>query len=436
MEKVFIESAEKLIDFISKSPTAFQVVDTISDRLIGAGYEKLSECDKWELKRGGKYFVSRNMSSIIAFELPESLDSFMIAASHTDSPTFKLKENYESVAFNQYVRLNTERYGGMILSCWLDRPLSVAGRVFIKDGDKFFARSVVVDRNVCLIPNVAIHFNRAINDGYKYNPAVDMLPLYSDMNGKGSLKNTVVECAGVSADDIVSMDLFLYDRTPGCVWGASGEFFSTPRIDNLGCAFSTLEGLLNSRKNTKAAKVFACFDNEETGSGTKQGAASMFLRDTFERICEFYGADLRRVLASSFMLSADNGHAQHPNHPELSDAQNAPQMNGGVVIKTNASQKYATDAISSALFAEVCARANVPVQKFANRSDLGGGSTLGSISDTTVPLCTVDIGMAQLSMHSCYETGGTKDVKYMADAAAEFFSLALESDGEINFKLI
>ncbi|HPR39797.1 MAG TPA: M18 family aminopeptidase, partial [Oscillospiraceae bacterium] len=312
----------ELIDFIRKSPTAFQAAETISAMLEEAGFVRLSEGGEWRLKPGGCYYLTRNLSSVAAFRIPETADSFMIAASHTDSPTFKLKNSYEDEACGKYLRLNTERYGSSLFSTWFDRPLSLAGRVILKDGDRFTAKSVSVDRDLLLIPSVAIHFNRQTNDGMKIDPSVDTVPLFSTPERKGALRRIVAEAAGAPEVQLAGMDLFLYNRTPGCIWGADNEFFSAPRIDNLMCAFGTLKGFLSAEKG-RAVQVYAAFDNEETGSGSKQGAGSTLLRDTLERIAESLGKDLRRMLASSFMLSADNGHARHPNHPELSDAENA-----------------------------------------------------------------------------------------------------------------
>ncbi|HPD89644.1 MAG TPA: M18 family aminopeptidase [Oscillospiraceae bacterium] len=425
----------ELIEFIRKSPTAFQAVDTISAMLEEDGFIRLSEGGEWRLKPGGRYYLTRNLSSVAAFRIPEKADSFMIAASHTDSPTFKLKNNCEDEACGKYLRLNTECYGSSLFSTWFDRPLSLAGRVVLKDGGRFTAKSVSIDRDLLLIPSVAVHFNRQANDGMKIDPSVDTVPLFSAPEEKGSLRKIVAESAGASEEQLAGMDLYLYNRTPGSIWGADHEFFSAPRIDNLMCAFGTLKGFLSAEKG-RAVQVYAAFDNEETGSGSKQGAGSTLLRDTLERIAESLGKDLRRMLASSFMLSADNGHARHPNHPELSDAENAPYMNEGVVIKTNAAQKYTTDGLSAALFTEICRRADVPVQQFANRSDLAGGSTLGGISNTKVPLNTVDIGLAQLAMHSSYETAGCADAAYLIRAAQEFYRSTLETSEDGAYMLL
>lgn len=424
-----ITATRELLEFIEKSPTAFHAVSSASEILEEAGFTRLNEGDKWELVRGGKYYVTRNLSSILAFVIPEEFEnSFLITASHTDSPTFKLKTEYESEAFGKYIKFNVEGYGGMINSTWLDRPLSVAGRVIVHEDDKFTARLVKIDRDLVLIPNVAVHQNRTINNGFVYNAASDLMPLFSAKDGKGGLKKLIAEELGCAEEAIVISDLYLYNRTPQSIWGGDNEFFSSPRIDNLQCAYTTLRGFVNAADTCRSLGVYAAFDNEETGSSTKQGANSQFMFDTLNRICEALDLDLRRVLASSFMVSADNGHAKHPNHPELSDGQNAPHMNEGVVIKSNASQKYTTDALSAALFGEICRRADVPVQLFANRSDMGGGSTLGSISNTNVALNTVDIGLAQLAMHSSYETGGCADTLYMIRAITEFYKSVITSE--------
>jgi len=262
-----------------------------------------------------------------------------------------------------------------------------------------------------------------------------MMPLYGMANAKGSLMATVAEAAGVKAEDIVGSDLYLYNRTPGTIWGADDAFFSAPRIDNLMCAYGTLQGFLQAATAQNTLQVWACFDNEETGSRTKQGAGALWMRDTLERVCEGCGTDLRRVLPASMMLSADNAHAKHPNHPELSDAQNAPRMGGGVVIKANASQSYATDGISCAIFSEICKKAGVPTQPFANRSDSPGGSTLGSIADTLLPMNTVDIGMAQLAMHSSYETAACADNAHVVNASHAFFETAIKLDADGNYHI-
>jgi len=430
-----LATTRELCDFIRSSPTAFQAVETVSKSLDDAGFTRLEEGGGWNIRRGGRYYLTKNLSTLIAFQIPErGAKSFMIAASHSDSPTFKLKESFEAEAFGKYIKLNTEPYGGMIMSSWFDRPLSVAGRVVISENGVFTAKPVMLDRDLLLIPNVAIHFNRTLNDGYKYDPSCDTLPLMSALSGKDALKKLLAEECGTEPEKIAGMDIYLYNRAPGVIWGTDNEFFSAPRIDNLMCAFAALQGFLQA-ENGGAVQVYALFDNEETGSATKQGAGSVLLQSVLTEIAGTIGADApdgnyRRMLASSFMLSADNAHARHPNHPELSDALNAPNMNEGVVIKSNAAQRYTTDGLSSAVFAELCRRAGVPVQYYANRSNIAGGSTLGSIADTNLPVNTVDIGLAQLAMHSSFETAGCADTAYMIAACKAFYETTLHSTGD------
>ncbi len=425
MNQTDLDRTNALLDFIERSPVSFAAVKTAGQMLEDAGYVRLSFQTSWNLEPGKKYYVTRNGSSLIAFAVPEApQNGFMIAASHSDSPCFKLKTDSEVVMFDRYIKLNTEGYGGMIVSSWFDRPLSLAGRAIVKNGNAFDTRVVTFDRDLCLIPNVCIHFNREINNGYKYNKAVDSLPLLCNTKEKGTVQKLVAGRLGVEPDAIVSMDLFVITRTRGSVFGADDAFFCAPRIDDLQCAYTTLQALLEMEA-PKAIPVYALFDNEEVGSETKQGAASMLLYDVLTRVADHYGHTLSEMLPASLMLSCDNGHALHPNHPELSDPKNAPHLNGGVVIKHNANQRYATDALSEALFAEICKRADVPVQHFANRSDVAGGGTLGSISNTRVSLKTVDIGLAQLAMHSAVETGGVKDTDCMIRAAKAFFESAL-----------
>ncbi|MBE6601236.1 MAG: M18 family aminopeptidase [Ruminococcaceae bacterium] len=423
---------EELLRFISESPTAFHTVESISRELEAHGFVELKESQKWTLEAGKNYYLTRNQSSILAFRVPTDQPSgYMIAASHTDSPTFKLKQNHLCPT-GSYVKLATEVYGGTILSSWLDRPLSLAGRVVLCENNRIFTKNVKIDTDLLLIPNVSIHFNRTVNNGYTYNPAVDMQPLFAQKgSAEQSLKELISKELSCSVSQIVGMELFVYSRTAGTVWGLNHEFFSAPRIDNLMCAYATMVGFLNSPQPRHTVSVYYAADNEETGSSTKQGAASVMMSDALARVADSLGCDKRLLLADSMMVSADNAHAIHPNHPELSDGLNAPQMNGGVVIKNNASQKYATDSVSSTIFEEICKQATVPVQFFHNRSDMAGGSTLGSISNTQIPLLTVDIGMAQLAMHSSYETAGTQDTEHLIDAIKAFYSsrLICEKDG-------
>ena len=421
---MYRETAEQLLAFIEKSPSCFHAIKNMKDILLAEGFAQLREEDKWEIVNGGKYFVTRNDSSIVAFTIPDTgALGYRIMASHSDSPTFKIKENPEMEVDKKYVKLNVERYGGMLCAPWFDRPLSVAGRVIVKEGDAFVTKFVDVDRDLLMIPNLAIHMNREVNDGYKYNAQVDMLPLYGDISSKDTFMKSIAEAAGVKEEDILGHDIFLYNRVKGSIWGANEEFVSSSRLDDLQCAFSSLQGFLKGEKKEYAA-VHCVLDNEEVGSGTKQGAASTFLYDTLVRINECLGLSYEeylRALAKSFMLSTDNAHAVHPNHKEVADPVNRPYMNEGIVIKHSANQKYCTDGVSAAVFKDLCREAGVPFQTFTNRSDMLGGSTLGNISNTKVALNAVDIGLPQLAMHSPYETAGVKDTYYLIQAAEKFF---------------
>ena len=421
---MYKKTAKKLLKFIQKSPTAFQAVEEMSQRLQKEGFKELKEEKHWDLKAGGNYFVTRNHSAVIAFSIPKKPAwKFHIMASHSDSPALKIKENPEMEVEKAYIKLNVERYGGMLLAPWFDRPLSVAGRLIVRKNGEIQEKLVAVDKDLLVIPNLAIHMNREVNDGYKYNVQKDMLPLYSDYDGKGSFMKLMAAEADVAEEDILGHDLFLYDRTPGTVWGANEEFISAPRLDDIQCAFASLEGFLRGERKESIA-VHCVLDNEEVGSTTKQGAASTFLKDTLMRINMGLGRtqeEYLMTLADSFMVSADNAHALHPNHTDKTDPVNRPVLNGGIVIKYNANQKYCTDGVSAAIFKDICDRAEVPYQIFVNRSDMAGGSTLGNISNTQVPMKTVDIGLAQLAMHSVYETTGAKDTESLAKAAAVLF---------------
>ena len=416
----------KMLDFIDASPTCFHVVDNLKKELVKNGYVELSEKEEWKLKAKGKYFVTRNDSSIISFRIPKKdFKGFYMIASHSDSPSFKIKENPEMEAAGAYVKLNVERYGGMLCAPWFDRPLSVAGRVFVKGKKGIESRLVDVDRDLVMLPSLAIHMNREANDGYKYNAQTDMLPIFGDEASKDSFFDVIAKSAGVKKEDILSHDLFLYNRVKWTTWGANNEYISCSRLDDQECVYSSFDGFLKG-KEKENVPVHCVFDNEEVGSGTKQGAASTFLKATLVRINECLGRTTEQyytALANSFMVSADNAHAVHPNHVEKADPVNRPVMNKGIVIKYNANQKYTTDAFSAAFFKNVCEKAKVPYQTFTNRSDTVGGSTLGNISTTQVAVDTVDIGLAQLAMHSPYESAGAKDPEYLAKASKEFYSL-------------
>jgi len=432
------EEIAGLFQFLQESPTAFHAVDAVCRRL--EGYVRLDEGRPWRLAPGGKYFVTRDRSSVIAFALPQDdLRAFQLIASHSDSPTFKLKENAQVSVCGKYLQLDVERYGGMIMSTWFDRPLSIAGRVVVKTAAGVESRLVNFDRDLVLIPSVAIHMNRSVNDGYKYNAAVDTVPLWGAGKESGSFARHLVEQIGTEEGDIVGTDLYLYNRMPGTVWGAENEFISAGRLDDLECVYASLKALQNAGEAKHHANVLCVFDNEEVGSGTKQGADSSFLQDVLRRICLAVGKDEQAYqicLASSFMLSADNAHATHPNHPELADAANQVFMNEGIVIKSNANQKYTTDAVSEAVFHRICDRVGVPVQHFANRSDMVGGSTLGNISGSHVSINTLDIGLAQLAMHSSFETAGGDDLAHMINGMGAFYHTDIQAAADGDYELI
>lgn len=416
---------KQLFEFIEKSVSCFHAVDTIRKELEAAGFQRLNEADEWNLAAGGKYYVVRNGSSIAAITLPTGeVKGFHMVAAHSDSPTFKIKEKPEIEVEKQYVKLNTEKYGGMIISTWLDRPLSAAGRVIVKENGELVSKLVNIDKDLLIIPNVAIHMNRDMNKGVEYNPQVDMLPLYAGMEKQKSFEEEVATSAGVRKEDILGSDLFLYAREKCRSIGADGEFIGAPRLDDLECAFGAVKGIINAGNSNEFVNIAVIFDNEEVGSGTKQGADSTFLSDILVRIKESMGKNdswFCRMIAKSFMISADNAHATHPNHPEKADPTNRPYLNGGIVIKYHGSQKYTTDGISAAVMREICKKAGVPCQTYANRSDILGGSTLGNISTAHVSVDTVDIGLAQLAMHSAYETAGAKDVEYLVKGLTTFF---------------
>ncbi len=418
------ETAKELIAFIEKSPTSFHGVKNMEEILDREGYIKLEEKDRWELSPGGRYYTDRNGSSLIAFSLPKGeLEGFRILASHSDSPSFQIKENPEILVEDQYVKLNTEGYGGMLCAPWMDRPLSVAGRIAVKEKGRIVTRLVDIDRDLLMIPSLAIHMNREANNGYKYNLQKDLLPLFGEAAAKGKFRKLLAEAGGVKEEEILGHDLFLYNRQKGTIWGAEEEFVSIGRLDDLQCAFASLKGFLAGAKE-KYGAVHCVMDNEEVGSGTKQGAASTFLHDVLLRIQKGLGGDYEdhlRCVAGSFMISADNAHGVHPNHTEKADPVNRPYLNKGIVIKYSANQKYCTDGFSAALFKDICRQAGVPFQTFTNRSDMPGGSTLGNISMAQVSVNAVDIGLPQLAMHSPYETAGVKDTDYFIRAASVFF---------------
>ena len=411
---------ERLMHFLDGSVSVFHAVANLEEELRSAGYVRLLENQPWEILPGGKYYLIRGGSAIVAFRVPQAApNGFMISASHSDRPTFKVKENPE--LGGAYTRLAVERYGGMLIAPWLDRPLSVAGRCVVETEEGIQTRLVNIDRDLLLIPNVAIHMNRAANDGYKWNPAVDTIPLLGGKDAKGKFAAMLEEAAG---GRVLGHDLFLYIRQKAAVWGMDEEFISSAALDDLQCAWCCMQGLLNAEEGNSIG-IACVFDNEEVGSSSLQGAASNLLETAIARICQSMGLDQRIMLANSFLVSADNAHAIHSNHPELADANNAPVVNGGVVLKFNANQRYCTDGTSAALFRKVCEKAGVRVQTYCNRADMAGGSTLGNISLSQVAVPSVDIGLPQLAMHSCYETAGVADTLQLQQAMATFYSLSV-----------
>lgn len=422
--------SREMMDFIQRSPSCYHAISNLGRMLTEAGFEELGEHTCWTLSAGRGYYVTRNGSALIAFRIPERSDcGFMIAAAHSDAPTFKLKRCPE-LKNKHYLRLNVEKYGGAIFAPWMDRPLSVAGRVAVRQEDRVETRLVDVNRDLVLIPNMAIHMNRQMNEGVNLSPQVDMLPLLGQKEDIGTIDALIARAAGVAQEDILDSDLFLYLREQGRIWGAKEEFISSPRLDDLQCAWACVRGLIETDA-PKSIPICAVFDNEEVGSVSKQGAGSTFLQDTLERISDCLGRDRQQhqaALTSSLMASVDNGHAIHPNHPEKADEINHPHMNQGVVIKYSANQKYTTDAVSAALFKMICEKAFVPVQTYINRSDVLGGSTLGNISNGHVSLNTVDIGLAQLAMHSPFETGGVRDTNYLLIALKSLYHARLNCE--------
>ena len=417
-----------LMDFLDESHSVFHAIAGLEKALKGNGYICLQEQDRWELVPGGKYYVTRGGSAIIAFRVPEGpCRGFLMSASHADRPTFKVKENGEQVG--AYTRLLVERYGGMLMAPWFDRPLSVAGRVLVETEKGIESKLVDIDRDLLMIPNVAIHMNRKANDGYAYNPAVDLLPLLGGKDAKGKLQTLLEQEAG---GKLLGHDLYLYVREKARVWGVDGEYLSAQAIDDLECAWCCTQGFLKA-KPAGSMPVLCVFDSEEVGSSSLQGAASNLLESVLQRVCEGLQLDYHQALAQSMMVSADNAHAIHPNHPEYADAANAPVMGGGIVLKYNANQRYTTDGVTAALFRKVCQQADVPVQTYYNRADLPGGSTLGNISLSHVSVPSVDIGLPQLAMHSCYETAAVQDALSLEDAMAAYYSCTLECKNGTTF---
>lgn len=418
----------QLKKFLDNARSTYHAVALLGQILEQAGYTALPESQTWKLAPGGKYYVVRGGSGMIAFRVPEDTPAgFIMSASHSDRPTFKVKENGEIVG--KYTQLATEKYGGMLVAPWLDRPLSIAGRVLVETENGIQSRLVDIDRDLLLIPNVAIHMNRKANEGYTWNPAVDTLPLAGSPKAKGKLAEILEKEAG---GKILGHDLYLYIRQPASVWGVEEEYISAAALDDLLCAWCCTQGFLCAQP-TDAFAVLSVFDSEEVGSASVQGAGSTFLEEVLQRICQGLDLPKEQLLRRSFMVSADNAHGIHPNHPEYADPNNAPVLGEGVVLKFNAAQRYTTDGVSGAIFRKICADAGVPVQTYYNRADLPGGSTLGCISLSHVSVPTADVGIPQLAMHSCYETAGIQDVIYMLEAMKCYYGAVLEEDAAGNW---
>ena len=409
-----------LRQFLDEAHSVYHAVAALESALLADGYEKLQEQAQWQLLPGGKYYFVRGDSALMAFRVPQKTPKgFLLSASHADRPCFKLKENGELTG--TYTRLATEKYGGMLMSTWLDRPLSVAGRVLVETPQGVESRLVDIDRDLLLIPNVAIHMNREANDGYKWNPAVDTIPLLGGKDGAGKLMPLLEQLSG---GKILGHDLYLYIRQKATVWGIDHEFISSAALDDLACAWCCTQGFLTAGES-EAIPVLCVFDSEEVGSASNQGADSDLLFRLLRRICDGLSLDMEQMLSNSFMLSADNGHAVHPNHPEYADPNNAPVLGSGVVLKFNANQRYTTDGVSAAVFRKICEKAEVPVQTYCNRADIPGGSTLGNISLSHVSVPTADIGLPQLAMHSSYETAAVQDVISLTEAMKAFYGSTL-----------
>ena len=425
---------ESLIDFLNASPVNFLAVKTIAEQLEQQGYQHLDPAEPLgTIEIGQKFYVTKNGSSIYAFHVgshPLAEAGFHVICAHCDSPTFRIKPNAEICCEQGITKLNTELYGGAIMSTWFDRPLSLAGRVILRSDDAMHpaTRLLHIRRPLLQIPNLAIHFNREVNDGVKLSKQKDMLPLLGivtdELEKKQMLLNLIAEELQVDKKDIIDFDLYLYDTTPACTFGVHDEFISAGRLDDLSMVHAGLTALLESDGTSEATRILAIFDNEETGSQTKQGAGSPFLASIIQRIVLSQGGtteDFHRAVEKAFMVSADNAHAWHPNYSEKYDPTNHPVLGGGPVIKFNAAQKYASDALSAAVFQQLCEQAGVPCQRFVNHSDVAGGSTLGNILASSLPLRGVDMGNPILAMHSVRETGAAIDHEYCIKAFKQFY---------------
>ncbi len=420
-----MEKVEKVMEYLGRSHSPFHVVSLLAKRLESEGYVELREERTWELEEGGKYFVTRNGSSLIAFRLPIGAKTgFHLSLVHTDSPTFKVKPNPVVSTDDGYV-LNVEPYGGMIDSTWMDRPLTLSGRVLVEREGRIKSFLFSPDRDLLFIPNLCIHMNRTVNEGMKFNAAKDMLPLIGteDFDFKAFLAKEL----GVEKEEVLSFDLFLTNRDKPRKVGLHEEFLSSPKLDDLASCYSAFLAFLEA-EGEKEIPVFAAFDNEEVGSLTKQGANSTFLKDSLSRICRHMAWEYEKSIASSVSLSIDNAHANHPNHPEISDSTTKVLLGKGVVIKHSARQSYTTDALSCAIVKMIARKNGIPFQEYTDRSDLRGGSTLGNISNSEVSLISCDIGIAQLAMHSSNELCAIKDIEHMISFVKAFYETGIKMD--------
>jgi len=425
MKQMYVHATKELLSFIRRSPSCFHVVGNARQVLLDAGFEELREDQRFCLRKGHSYMLSRGSSALIAFRLPpeEMVTGFSIIAAHTDSPSFKLKGKPE-VDAGGYTTLNVEGYGGMLMAPWFDRPLSIAGRVFLDDGCGGLVEKLVdLDRDLVSIVDLAIHMNRKANEGIAYKIQNDLFPILALGANPGMVSTLVAQKLGVKPENIIDSDLFLYNRMEGSLWGADEEFFSSTKIDDLQCAFCGLEAMRNTEVKA-TIPLLALLDNEEVGSGSRKGALGDFLPQVIERIGESLGWDREEqciMQAGSFLLSADDGHAFHPNYPDVCDKTNKPLPNGGVLVKYAANQKYTTDGSTGAWLKQLLSKRNIPYQDFYNNSNIPGGSTLGNLANQHYSIPSADIGCAILAMHSPYETGGTADTCHLQDAMRAFF---------------
>ena len=426
----------ELCAFWDTSPTCYHAVKNAADSLEEEGYCPLRESEVWTIKEGGKYFVIRGDSALLAFRIPQkNFRGFMISASHADSPSFKVRQSAGSEGAGKCKKLNVEPYGGMIQRSWMDRPLSLAGRCLVGNGGRIETKLVNIDRDLAIIPSVAIHMDREVNRSGALNAAADLQPLFTQ--GDVTLEDLLTQELNVAGEDLLETELFLYPRMKAALLGAEEEFIASPRLDDLQCVFGCLKGFLGAQES-ESVPVLAVFNNEEVGSNTRQGADSTFLTDVLERVSALCGKtaeEHRAAVAQSFLVSADNAHAIHPNHPEYADKAEAPVLNGGVVLKYNANQRYTTDGLSAAVFSQICSLAGAELQRYSNRPDLPGGSTLGNIAMAHLSIPAVDIGLPQLAMHAACEVAGARDTEALVKAMTAYYSGSLRRQGDGSVEL-